>query len=99
MSIMICGKIRATFTYIYDMGDYWQHTVTVEKRTMVVKDLAESLAMDGENACPPEDCGGIHEFAEMDDPSFDRTLFDIRSAQRILWMLDFYGKGYPWMKE
>lgn len=36
------------------------------------------------------------EYMEWRGEDFDPTLFDVRAARRILWMLDYYGKGYPW---
>ncbi len=45
--------------YEYDFGDSWHHNVQYEK-TLIIE-LGEKLpkCIDGQNACPPEDCGGI----------------------------------------
>lgn len=44
-------------TYIYDIGNYWKHTISVQKEVVVAHD--ESFAViDGARACPPEDSGG-----------------------------------------
>ena len=51
-----------TFGYLYDMGDSWQHTVTVIGTDRVDPSTAIRL-LDGANACPPEDVGGLHGFA------------------------------------
>lgn len=52
------------FTYTYDLGDNWQHRVTVEK---VIEDYepdyAQVLKFKGD--CPPEDCGGIYGYYEL----------------------------------
>jgi Plasmid pRiA4b ORF-3-like protein len=57
-----------TFRYEYDFGDGWCHTVKIEKRFapdssmgMVPRCLA------GENACPPEDVGGLPGFEDFKD--------------------------------
>lgn len=43
--------------YRYDMGDYWEHVVTVEKE--VTDDYGPMpRCIAGKYACPPEDCGG-----------------------------------------
>ncbi len=42
--------------YIYDFGDDWKHTITLEKLTDTKTLRAECTA--GKGACPPEDCGG-----------------------------------------
>ncbi len=52
-----------SFTYIYDMGDYWQHKVTVEKIIEDYKyDYPQVIKYKGD--CPPEDCGGIWGYYE-----------------------------------
>lgn len=107
-------KVGDTFSYVYDMGDDWSHTVTVVERTSVPPDRAGSWVVDGAMACPPEDVGGVGGYEEfllaMMDPDhdehktyrtwcgmdFDPTLFDLRAARRILFMLDHFGQGYPW---
>lgn len=47
--------------YAYDFGDGWHHSVVLEKiMVRTDKKLANSYpcCIGGENACPPEDCGG-----------------------------------------
>jgi hypothetical protein len=50
---------KKKFIYEYDFGDGWQHEVKLEK--ILPPDLAfkHPVCLAGENACPPEDCGGI----------------------------------------
>jgi hypothetical protein len=51
----------AQFRYVYDFGDSWEHTVTVESKIADV-DEGEPGAprcLDGARDAPPEDCGGI----------------------------------------
>lgn len=53
------------FTYTYDFGDDWKHRVEV---TNVLDDdprLNYPICIGGENACPPEDCGGTFGFEEL----------------------------------
>jgi hypothetical protein len=50
-------------TYLYDMGDDWEHRVAVAGTSEGTAEHAELLA--GEGACPPEDSGGIYGFAEL----------------------------------
>lgn len=63
------------FTYTYDFGDSWEHTITVENQ--LHKENIDNWAhcLLGENHCPPEDVGGAHgyfEFLEaMHDPSHE----------------------------
>lgn len=48
------------FEYIYDFGDGWRHKVTVQKTIQNIHGLRGAICIAGENACPPEDVGGIH---------------------------------------
>ena len=47
---------KQKFTYIYDFGDDWTHTITLEKITEDKLLRADCIA--GKGTCPPEDCGG-----------------------------------------
>lgn len=46
------------FSYTYDFGDNWQHTVTVEKFLPANKGIRYPTCLKGKRACPPEDVGG-----------------------------------------
>ncbi|MGI9212666.1 MAG: plasmid pRiA4b ORF-3 family protein [Methylococcaceae bacterium] len=59
----IIDSRRKTFKFWYDFGDDWWHDITVEKR--VPDDGLGIRILDGEHACPPEDCGGPPGYAEM----------------------------------
>lgn len=48
-----------TFDYLYDYGDAWWHRVTLVERTQFEGPLDSPWCLDGANACPPEDVGGI----------------------------------------
>jgi hypothetical protein len=50
---------KSKFIYEYDFGDNWQHEVKVEKILPPDADYKRPLCLAGENASPPEDCGGI----------------------------------------
>ena len=53
------------FRYWYDFGDDWWHEITVEKRLNANPEDPPVRLIDGENACPPEDCGGPWGYAEL----------------------------------
>lgn len=63
------------FIYHYDFGDSWDHEVVVEARWTMPVGLKFAVCVDGQHACPPEDCGGHPGYAEMlealADPSHD----------------------------
>lgn len=45
------------FTYEYDFGDFWEHTVRLEARLQLEKDKTYPHCSDGQRRAPPEDCG------------------------------------------
>jgi Plasmid pRiA4b ORF-3-like protein len=54
--------MRGEIEYRYDMGDGWRHRIIIESLPSTWKDQSPPLpvCIAGENACPPEDCGGPH---------------------------------------
>ena len=55
---------RSLFLYEYDFGDRWEHHLLVERISEREDNKRYPLCLDGENACPPEDCGGPYGYAE-----------------------------------
>ncbi len=49
-----------SFRYIYDFGDDWIHEITVEKADLPNEGASYPRCLEGENACPPEDSGGLY---------------------------------------
>ena len=56
---------NAKARYVYDFGDDWVHTVTLEKILPSDKDARYPQCIAGKRACPPEDCGGIWGYEEL----------------------------------
>ena len=70
------GEEIPGFSYTYDFGDNWRHTVTVENRLLPDDSFNTwPVCIAGQNACPPEDVGGVGGYAEfleaIADPSHD----------------------------
>jgi Plasmid pRiA4b ORF-3-like protein len=63
----LLGRAGAKVTYIYDMGDSWEHGIMLEKRLPADPGTAYPVCTGGERACPPEDCGGITGFYDLVD--------------------------------
>jgi len=61
----LINKVKSKFTYIYDFGDDWEHIVVLEKILPEEEDKTYPAFIDGERACPPEDCGGIWRYQGM----------------------------------
>jgi hypothetical protein len=60
------GRDARCFDYVYDFGDNWHHVIIVENQLPhpgVVPSLIHCSG--GQNACPPEDVGGSHGYAEF----------------------------------
>ena len=62
----------STIDYLYDFGDSWEHRIKLEK-VLAPMDMKLPVCVDGANAAPPDDCGGVpgyEEFVEaMADPN------------------------------
>lgn len=56
----VFGNAGEKLTYVYDFGDWWKHLVVLEEVTDAKTSSARFI--DGEGACPPEDCGGVSGF-------------------------------------
>ncbi|MGD8404255.1 MAG: plasmid pRiA4b ORF-3 family protein [Anaerolineales bacterium] len=50
---------RSKFSYEYDFGDSWDHTILVEKILAAEKGVRYPICLKGKHACPPEDVGGV----------------------------------------
>ena len=56
---------RDKLLYLYDYGDDWEHLVTLKKIITTPEPLP--LLAAAAETCPPEDCGGVHGFANLAD--------------------------------
>lgn len=58
-------KARSRFFYEYDFGDSWRHEIVVESVEPIPLILKFATCIDGQRACPPEDCGGVGGYANF----------------------------------
>ena len=56
---------KSKFSYEYDFGDGWEHTLLVEKITSPDPSAHYPICVAGKRACPPEDVGGIWGYADF----------------------------------
>lgn len=72
------------FSYVYDFGDHWRHTIEVEEAIDADASTTLPSLIDGRRACPPEDCGGTGGYEELlavlADPSHPEH------AERLEWL-------------
>jgi hypothetical protein len=75
-------------SYIYDIGDNWQHRIIIEKLKSAEPGVLYPQFLGGERRCPPEDCGGF--------PGYYDFLDNIASKQskKRKAALDWYGAPY-----
>ena len=60
-------RLRAgeRFTYVYDLGNWWEHELRVEAVTSADARGDVPRCVGGNGTCPPEDCGGPAGYAEQ----------------------------------
>ena len=60
-------KLRAgeRFVYEYDLGDFWQHDIRLERILPLDPRKRYPICSDGAGDCPPEDCGGPLEYMSL----------------------------------
>ena len=77
------------FSYEYDFGDHWLHDVLLEREVIACDLPGQPICLAGENACPPEDCGGISGHAELLCESWDGSGFDLEATNAALkvWLV------------
>jgi hypothetical protein len=74
--------------YNYDFGDSWQHTVLVEDVLSRDEIFNYPICIGGENACPPEDCGGTSGFEELKEKVKDPEHEE--HAEIMRWLGGYY---------
>jgi hypothetical protein len=61
----VLTEIGSSLTYTYDLGDGWEHSIVLEKRFSGCDDAEYPVCLDGQQACPPEDCGGVPGYCDL----------------------------------
>ena len=57
--------------YTYDLGDDWQHEVSLEGFLHGWSPAGLPVCSDGVGACPPDDCGGPTGFSSLPQATAD----------------------------
>lgn len=81
-------KVDETFEYLYDPEDHWRHRVTIESIVPRNKLMEYPVCIGGENACPPEECGGAKGYADLLECLADPTAED--HANVMEWVGGFF---------
>jgi hypothetical protein len=65
VSVLQAFRDERRFFFDYDFGDSWEHEVVVESISRTPLGLKFAVCVDGQNACPPEDVGGVPGYEEF----------------------------------
>ena len=55
----ILTRPKQNLLYKYDFGDSWLHTIKLEEIKSIEEVEDSQFCLDGERACPPENCGSV----------------------------------------
>jgi hypothetical protein len=78
----ILRRMGDRFGYEYDFGDDWQHEIVLERILEGEEGQTPLRCLEGERACPPEDCGGIPGYQELLEALADPAQPDHADRQR-----------------
>jgi pRiA4b ORF-3-like protein len=85
-------RAGAKFTFVFDFGDRWTHTIRVEKIEPALPNAIYPRCIAGEGADPLEDCGGpwnwMEVFAAVTQPEQPRN----ETIRHIV--ADWVGEGW-----
>ncbi|WP_299018510.1 plasmid pRiA4b ORF-3 family protein [uncultured Photobacterium sp.] len=93
---MLLKKPGDHLEYVYDFGDYWQHTITLEK--VQSKCCLVPKVTAGSRMCPPEDCGGIPGYEGLLKALKRRNEDDLELLEWSGWDADDFDPK-EWSKE
>lgn len=79
----VAPSVGATFTYVYDYGDDWEHELLLEAILMPEPAVTYPRCLAGERRCPPEDVGGIGGYADYLEAMFDPSHED--HEEKMMW--------------
>ena len=80
----ILTKIGTSAFYLYDFGDGWKHEIKlIEISNKPQIEILPSFVL-GQNACPPEDCGGAYRYREIIEILADSTHEEYQSI--VEWL-------------
>jgi len=82
MVTQVFSHVGNTVTYVYDFGDGWMHHLElVEISTHPINEVLPQI-IGGENACPPEDCGGTYGYKELKEVLLNPKHPEYKSSKR-----------------
>lgn len=70
----------AILEYLYDLGDRWDHTITLEEIIPEEQSTGKCVLMSGEGGCPPEDAHGNFRYGENVIKAWTKGSAKVRKA-------------------
>lgn len=83
----LISQVGEKFLYEYDFGARWEHEITIEKLMISHTHIEYPIVIEGENACPPEDSGGIEVYNESRDAYLNQNH---RRHNELLQWVGYY---------
>ena len=77
-----------TFTYLYDFGDGWDHSVRVERLFDAVPGAAYPCLLEAVGRCPPEDVGGPWGYRDLLEAIADPNHEE--HGEKLEWVGDHF---------
>jgi len=77
-----------TILYTYDFRDSWEHELKIEKVLPPESGVRHPRCLEGQRACPPEDCGGPWGFENL------LEVFNDPNDEEYEEMREWVGKDY-----
>lgn len=84
-------------TYEYDFGDGWEHEILLEGILLKEKGRKYPYCLAGEQACPPEDCGGRYGYYEMLEILYSPSHEEHEGMMD--WLKSHYQSDYPYQAD
>lgn len=75
-------KPGVRFSYIYDFGDDWRHTVEIEDMVFLADVPRQATCIEGAGAKPPEDVGGVPGYEQFLEVIGDSSHPEHRETKR-----------------
>lgn len=79
--------------YVYDFGDDWRHNIILEGYLIKEKRGKYPICIGGERACPPEDCGGVPGYYNLQKILADPSHEEHKEMQT--WLKGYGRRYYP----
>lgn len=82
----LAPEVKNKFIYEYDFGDSWEHEITVLEIGSPQEGVRYPTCLDGKLACPPDDCGGLWGYYELQEILKDKNHPE--HEERLEWLGD-----------